>query len=238
MVESLKGKNINRALIKTQHAWVVVVIALLAITVLISSYRQNNTQTPGLESGNVIRIIDADSIEILSNGDYFRILELAYIDAPEREQPYGKEAIAFLSHQILNKMIQFKNIADKHEVFYQGLNINLEMVIQGMAWVVNSQPNSSEQQYYEQAKNKAMQKNRGIWQLDHDLRIPPWQWQKQATERSTTEVFKHPVNKGNILPSFIGQTVPPEQMQNPKQQKPRQRPTSKQQGSPQHDNNF
>jgi endonuclease YncB( thermonuclease family) len=56
-------------------------------------------------SAKVLRVIDGDTIEFVSTKYGTRKLRLSDIDAPEKDQPYGAEATAYLTRAILRQTI-------------------------------------------------------------------------------------------------------------------------------------
>lgn len=90
-------------------------------------------------SGPVIAIVDGDTLDVLVDSRPVRV-RLAQIDAPERAQAFGARSRQALS------ALAFKQVAtvadagpDRYgrqlgTVFVAGVNVNAEMVNQGMAW--------------------------------------------------------------------------------------------------------
>lgn len=130
--------------------------------------------------GKVIKVIDGDTIYI-KHKDFGKMkVRLADIDAPELDQPYGKESKQLLKEIIDKKTIKLKKIAkDKYDriigvIYYKNLEINHYLVINGLAWCYD---------YYNQrieikgAENEAKQKKIAIWSSSK-IPIAPWQWRK------------------------------------------------------------
>lgn len=90
-------------------------------------------------SGRVIAIVDGDTLDVLVNNRPVRV-RLAQIDAPERSQAFGTRSRLALS------ALTFKQVATVRDtgldrygrqlgtVFVAEVNVNAEMVNQGMAW--------------------------------------------------------------------------------------------------------
>ena len=107
----------------------------------------NSTETVLVEElgfeAKVIRIIDGDTLEILVDENNIRI-RLAHIDCPElrKGQAFGKAAKKTLSDLCFNQIIkvEWENEIDRYGRYIavlhtmNGMNINQEMVRQGMAW--------------------------------------------------------------------------------------------------------
>lgn len=200
-------------------------ILISGVAYLINGETPNPTQGSGFlhaKSAKVTKIIDGDTVlasVLTSIGDQKEMpLELSHIDAPEREQPLGRESKHFLEQHILGKEVLYKTHANKQEIFYQGANINLKLVSEGFAWVAQDVANYPDNTQYMDAQTLAITSTKGIWGLEHELRVTPWQWRKQATEqRSMRPIQRKPMQQ---TPAFIGQTQPPVQLQNMQQNKP------------------
>jgi micrococcal nuclease len=110
--------------------------------------------------------------------------ELAYIDAPEREQPFGREAREYLKEILSNEKVTIKTLADsKVELFIDGRSINFDMVSKGYAWASLQILDQTIKQQYIDAQKQATENVKGLWRLDHGLMIAPWQWREQGQEK-------------------------------------------------------
>lgn len=130
-------------------------------------------------SGRVIVVIDGDTVLMLRNNHPVKI-RLANIDAPEKEQDFGAASRAALAQLVLHRQVE----ADSRSVDKYGrivallkvgtLNVNEEMVRQGMAWEYS---NFHRDRHYLALQQAARQAKRGLWQQPHPM--PPWQWRSQ-----------------------------------------------------------
>jgi len=136
------------------------------------------------EKGIVSKIIDGDTIYLNTNQKEIKV-RLQYIDAPELNQSYGKESKLFLESLILNKLVIIKgNKKDKYKrylgtIFFEGIDINLEMIKSGSAWHFKKYAKFDQamDQYliYDNNENQAKLKKIGLWKENV---ISPWQWRK------------------------------------------------------------
>jgi micrococcal nuclease len=127
------------------------------------------------------KVVDGDTL-ILTAAEVQR-LDLAYIDAPEREQPFGVEAKKFLKEKTQDKSIKFVVTEDKQlEIMFEGKSLNLIMVEQGYAWASPLISGPSKAFLYSEAQKTAVEHLRGLWGLGHGLMVAPWQWRQQGTE--------------------------------------------------------
>lgn len=133
--------------------------------------------------GKVIAITDGDTIKVLDKEKKTYKIRFAEIDAPEKDQPYGQKSKQALSDIIFNKNVKvIQSDVDRYGrvvgyVYFNGQNINLEMVKLGMAWVYTYY---SKDEKFREAENKARTKKIGIWSLQEDQKIPPWEWRRKS----------------------------------------------------------
>jgi endonuclease YncB( thermonuclease family) len=84
-------------------------------------------------TGTVTKVVDADTIDVQLTSGPIRI-RLYGIDAPERSQPWGSEATAFLSGKILHQTVELESFQqDRYErmiaIVHKGdVNVNTELV--------------------------------------------------------------------------------------------------------------
>jgi len=146
--------------------------------------------------GKVVHIADGDTLTILIEGNKQVKIRLAGIDTPEKAQPFGnkaKQALAALTFQKQASVdVETKDRYGRSvgRVNVQGLDVNAELVKQGMAWVYRKYTN--DQRLYALEAEAKLAK-RGLWASDKP--IEPWSWRKgkRTVEHSPTLV------KGTII---------------------------------------
>ena len=118
----------------------------------------------------VIEVSDGDTLK-LNDGRTFRLYG---VNAPEIKEPYYEEAKAFTQNLVLNKEISFEQ-EDNYKVdkfgrtlsymFVGGVNLNLELVKNGLARVVLYEKRAKIKYQDEllAVENKAREKRLGIW---------------------------------------------------------------------------
>lgn len=127
----------------------------------------------------VIRVIDGDTVEVLSDGKPLR-LRLEGIDAPERGQPYGKSAKEYLADLVAGKKITFVDLGeDKYKrtiarIRIDGVDVCESMVKNGFAW--HYVKYAKDDLELAKAEMKAREAKRGLW--SDKRRVAPWKWRK------------------------------------------------------------
>ena len=130
----------------------------------------------------VLDVVDGDTIKVKFENKIKKI-RLSAIDAPEMKQSSGKESKKFLSDLIKKKKIKFHKLGtDRYGrllgiIFYNDKDVNLEMIINGHAWVYRKYLRTIPKKYrnlYKNAEEEA--KNRKIGLFKNIDAQPPWVW--------------------------------------------------------------
>lgn len=133
---------------------------------------------PETFSGKVVALADGDTVTVLINRRQFKV-RLDAIDAPEIGQDFSAKSKSLLSELVGEKIVTGKTLGgDKYgrnlcRLFVDGLEVNAEMIRQGLAWHYEQYSDDQElKQLQEQAK--AEQKN--LWSQPGP--VPPWEWRR------------------------------------------------------------
>lgn len=120
----------------------------------------------------VLRVIDGDTA--VCGGLRIR---LADIDAPEKKQPYGKDATNMLSNLINNKIVDYdSNKRDMYgriiaRLYYKDIDVSLYMVKSGAAWAYMTKDKE-----ILNAEKCAREQRIGLWHDDKPK--APWLYRK------------------------------------------------------------
>jgi endonuclease YncB( thermonuclease family) len=139
----------------------------------------------------VTRVYDGDTILVLRDHTVIRKVGLAGVDAPEPSQkkyqpgqPYNQQAKKYLASLVLNRTVSIISYdLDVHNrvlgvIYWEGININLEMIKSGLAEVYRGNPPKGlDLEPYWQAEKKAKAAMRGVWSLG-DTYISPKDWRR------------------------------------------------------------
>jgi len=130
--------------------------------------------------GTVLSVTDGDTIKVqLSSGPI--AVRFDSVDAPEKSQPWGREAYAAL-FQRLNRQVVALDVKeqDRYErlvaVVYLGdENINGWLVQQGHAWAYRQYLDDEEYCVWEAS---ARTRRQGLWTLPATSWHAPWEWRR------------------------------------------------------------
>ena len=154
-------------------------------------------------TGEVIKVVDGDSVTVRDVDNIVHGIRLSGIDAPEWNQPFGDRATKNLSRLLLNKTVSVSyNKRDDHgrivgkvmvaspdvcpdanETCPRTLDVSMAQLTVGLAWWYRYYANEQRKQdryRYEFAEFEAKAKKAGLW-ADADP-VPPWQWRRANRE--------------------------------------------------------
>lgn len=133
-------------------------------------------------SGEVIRIIDGDTVDVLVDRRPVRV-RLAHIDAPESGQAFGSRSRQALADMTFRRTVLV--IEHGHDdtpgkrvlgtIMVDGQDANAAMVRQGMAWAYRYRGRASDPAMIP-LEAAARQERRGLWADPHAQE--PWQWRR------------------------------------------------------------
>ena len=134
--------------------------------------------------GNLKRVVDGDTIYIKTEADNSIKVRLAFIDAPELNQPFGDDAKAFLKKLKGRKVsihVRSKDRYGRHVavLFHRNTDMNLLMIKNGYAWAYTKYlkyASKSIRNKYLHAETLAKEDELGLWQTKDY--IAPWEWRK------------------------------------------------------------
>ena len=144
------------------------IIFLLSISLLCNAEYFENLK--------IKRVVDGDIVHTFYGDEIFKI-RLTEIDAPERDQPFGKASTEYLNGLLKEGRVDVDiSGTDKYgrklgRLYWQGKDINREMVSAGYAWVYDKYV--TDISFYEDQDN-AKQSKKGLWKDSASL--APWEW--------------------------------------------------------------
>ena len=136
-------------------------------------------------SGSVVGVTDGDTIKVLDASRDIHKVRLTGIDAPEKDQPFGRESAQHLSAMIAGRGVFVESTGkDKYgrtlgKVLVDGRDMNLEQVKAGYAWwdshPAGDQP-TADRVAYKRAEDKARAEKIGLWSKPDP--VNPYVWRK------------------------------------------------------------
>ena len=156
----------------------------------IDEARQKEAEKVKVVIGLCTKVIDGDTIHVVTGGNVRFKVRLERIDAPESDQPYGKEATDYLAKLIKGRTVRVEWVKkDRYGrilgiVYYDQpgnpnskpnrQDINLTMVSTGNAWHYSY---FDQTPAYAAAESAAKEKKLGLWAAG-DTVVSPYEWRK------------------------------------------------------------
>ena len=135
--------------------------------------------------GRVVRIIDGDGLVAEVPGFGRLNVRLAYLDAPEHDQPWGQKSKEALTRLTRGSPIQLRLLyRDRYAravavVLAGGVVLNEELVRHGHAWVYSRYLPAPLRSRYGALEHAARQSRVGLWGASTKP-VPPWEWRRRA----------------------------------------------------------
>lgn len=129
--------------------------------------------------GRVVSVKDGDSFEMATSAGERIEIRVAFIDAPERHQPWADRSREALVARIERRDVRVRQVdTDSYgrvvgEVSVGKTCIGCEQLRDGNAWVYRRY---SEDPALLALEDEARASERGLWSLPPAQRIPPWEW--------------------------------------------------------------
>lgn len=132
-------------------------------------------------TGEVVSVLNGDTIEILHNGTAQRV-RLYGIDCPEEGQPFGNNAKQATSAMVFAMDVTLEiHGKDKYGhiladvLLADGTNVNYALVKDGWCWRYRK---STSDTTLEKLETEAIEAGRGLWADPQP--VPPWEWRKKG----------------------------------------------------------
>ena len=137
--------------------------------------------------GRITKVVDGDTFFFQTDNSTLKIRSFG-IDAPEGNQPFGKESRDFMLKYLHKDAILVTHGHDRYKrtlgtLFVDGQDINLLSIKGGYAWHYKRY---FDDKPYAVAQENAKKNKLGLWALPNP--IPPWNWRHVEREEG---VFHH-----------------------------------------------
>jgi micrococcal nuclease len=134
-------------------------------------------------TGKVVKVIDGDTITLLTSDNRQEKIRLDGIDAPEKKQDYGEKSRQYLASLVAGKnvLVEYKN-KDRYgrilgTVYVESLNVNEEMVRKGLAWQYRYNKDKNLAKLQAEAKAKKL----NIWSVKNP--VDPYGYRKSRRRK-------------------------------------------------------
>ena len=136
--------------------------------------------------GTVVAVSDGDTITVLTPAKKQHKIRLLGIDAPEKEQPFGRKSKFSLSDMVYLKEVtvhtdkQDRYKRDLGKVMLGDKDINLEQIKAGMAWHYKQYQRDQtpeDRKVYAEAEVVAKKRKVGLWSEKEP--VPPWEHRRK-----------------------------------------------------------
>lgn len=149
-----------------------------------SAQRPPKAGDEGVLFGPLVSVVDGDSFKVKVQGVVMDV-RLQGIDAPEMNQPFGKDARKLLAELLRDEQIvlvfddvdQYGRIVAR--AWVGNVDINREMILLGAAWFDAEYARDDE---LFNAEQKARDAKQGLWSLPVKERIEPWVWRRRKRQ--------------------------------------------------------
>jgi micrococcal nuclease len=141
--------------------------------------------------GKITKVIDGDTYFFQTANETLKVRSFG-IDAPEGNQPFGKESREFISEYMQSDATLVAHGHDQYKrtlgtLFVDNQDINLLSVKGGYAWHYKRYLDDKQ---YANAQEYAKKNRLGLWSLSNP--IPPWNWRQVERQHGI-----NPHNKSN-----------------------------------------
>ena len=139
-------------------------------------------QASELPTGQIVGVIDGDTVRLLTADKWQIKIRLAEIDTPEKKQPYGSRSKQALSGLVFGKQVAADVVTiDRYgrtvaRLYVDDLDVNREMVRLGAAWVYRKY---NKDKSLLDVETEAREAKRGLWGLPEAEQVPPWEWRRK-----------------------------------------------------------
>jgi micrococcal nuclease len=145
---------------------------------LIAARAEEAPEQHRMMAAQVIRIVDGDTLEVLVGRRKVRV-HVNGVDAPEPNQPWGKEATQALSQMVLGQAVDLEPVGTGSGsritaiVFVGEAEVGAALVSAGNAWADRKDLRPSDVGLCE-VEDSARAERRGLWSLPAPKRVAPW----------------------------------------------------------------
>ena len=140
-------------------------------------------------TGKVVNVRDGDFLTVSHPEKGVLGIMLYGIDAPDKRQPFFKQAKEFLKDKVEGQVVTVQEFVTEQKVFtavivHDGVNINEQSLQEGYGWVYKKYCDQDFCAAWQTYEKQAREQKLGLWQDENS--IPPWEWRKKVL----TKIFR------------------------------------------------
>ncbi len=126
------------------------------------------------ETAQVLHVIDGDTIDVLLDGNEYRVRYVG-VDTPERDEPFYREATQanrdFVDGQTVTLAVDVSETDQygrllRYVYLADGTFVNAELIAGGYARLVTYPPDVANADYFADLQREARQAERGLWAIN------------------------------------------------------------------------
>ncbi|GAB6138222.1 thermonuclease family protein [Halanaerobaculum tunisiense] len=144
--------------------------------------KDNNQRNNKVDQARVIKVIDGDTVYVESLAGKKEEVRLIGIDAPETDEPYGREATNYIKSQLLDKKVYLEQDISNRDGYGRLLRyiwlrppqqvpeeeirskmINVILLLRGYTQVATYPPDTKYAKLFKRCEQEAKEKNKGFW---------------------------------------------------------------------------
>ncbi len=150
----------------------------------------------------VVGVVDGDTVIIMCEGKVKEV-HLASVDAPQMEQPYGKNAKDFAEKLMLNHVATIRYIDNNRAtdiVSSDGKSLKWGLIRAGLAWYPENHQKKTLRNVNDKVgkyERKARRARKGLWAQDNPR--PPWELHKGTETLTKTMASLGNARLGGII---------------------------------------
>ncbi len=146
----------------------------LILIILLTSFVQTN-----IFHGQVVRVVDGDTIVVLNTNNQQVKIRLEGIDCPESNQDFGAKAKKYTSDLCFGKQVRVVESGNDRYgrtlafVYVNDICVNEELLKAGLAWHYKKY---NQAEYLAQLEWNAKKRKLGLWSFNNP--IAPWEFRR------------------------------------------------------------
>lgn len=185
--EGKGGRSLPRA-----WPWLALPCLLATCTALAATAAGDSSEHGrSFQSGTVERVVDGDTVELRIGAHRARV-HLHGVEAPERDQPWGKRSMQALGDLVLGQSVDLEysardpSMRDGAVMFVGEEEVGAAMVRDGHAWADRAHLGQRDEELCE-LEAEARAARRGLWSQPQQQWVAPWEYRHRLFRSRYTD---------------------------------------------------